>query len=54
MVIDEKSQADDIERGIYVCFICGHVSNSWLDSQEYMVKHIEVEKEWKLGSGLFL
>lgn len=40
MIIDEKEQADDIEKGTYVCPFCGYVSYRWLDIQTHMLEHI--------------
>ena len=41
MVTDDKAQLDEIEKGTYICPICGHVSINWLDSQVHIVDHID-------------
>lgn len=43
MVIDE-AQVEESDGGTYVCQFCGHVSNSWLDSQTHMLNHIRKEE----------
>ena len=45
MVIDEKFQADDIEKGFYKCPWCNKTFRRWSDLQVHMVDHLDEEIE---------